>query len=264
MYLVYILQSHNCSYIGMTNDFFRRWQRAGINWRTSTDLWNYIHFFANVEVPVSVASPRMAKSSVVGNLFSKVSGKEYIIGHMPYSDGGKCLVEKYISKTITIVRDPRDMALSMLSHIRERPLHMAYSYLFNQIQDDQKRLEAIVKGYENEFGYLVGLNEMYSSMLLWGYQQNNLILRFEDLVGKKGGGTDDLQFKSVKAIAQHIGILDQFSNEKISSIGSQSFGKTTTFRKGQIGRWVDLLNKNEKYEVPFLRLLKLKHLNLEV
>ena len=116
--------------------FFRRWQRAGINWRTSTDLWNYIHFFANVEVPVSVASPRMAKSSVVGNLFSKVSGKEYIIGHMPYSDGGKCLVEKYISKTITIVRDPRDMALSMLSHIRERPLHMAYSYLFNQIQID--------------------------------------------------------------------------------------------------------------------------------
>lgn len=27
MYLVYILQSHNCSYIGMTNDFFRRWQQ---------------------------------------------------------------------------------------------------------------------------------------------------------------------------------------------------------------------------------------------
>ena len=27
MYVVYILKSHNCSYIGMTNDFFRRWKQ---------------------------------------------------------------------------------------------------------------------------------------------------------------------------------------------------------------------------------------------
>ena len=27
MYVVYILKSHNCSYIGMTNDIFRRWQQ---------------------------------------------------------------------------------------------------------------------------------------------------------------------------------------------------------------------------------------------
>ena len=27
MYVVHILKSHNCSYIGMTNDFFRRWQQ---------------------------------------------------------------------------------------------------------------------------------------------------------------------------------------------------------------------------------------------
>ena len=27
MFVVYILKSHNCSYIGMTNDFFRRWQQ---------------------------------------------------------------------------------------------------------------------------------------------------------------------------------------------------------------------------------------------
>ncbi len=31
MYLVYILHSHNCSYVGMTNDFERRWkQHTGI------------------------------------------------------------------------------------------------------------------------------------------------------------------------------------------------------------------------------------------
>ena len=27
MYLVYILRSHNCSYIGMTNDFEKRWKQ---------------------------------------------------------------------------------------------------------------------------------------------------------------------------------------------------------------------------------------------
>ena len=48
MYLVYILKSHNRSYIGMTNDFFKRWQqhnkilKGGAKYTSKYDNWSPI------------------------------------------------------------------------------------------------------------------------------------------------------------------------------------------------------------------------------
>lgn len=48
MYLVYILKSQNRSYIGMTNDFFKRWQqhnkilKGGAKYTSKYDDWNPI------------------------------------------------------------------------------------------------------------------------------------------------------------------------------------------------------------------------------
>ncbi len=226
--------------------FFRRWQRAGINWRTSTALENYLYLFSKDEVPVSVASPRSAKSRVVANLFKATKGGEYIIGHMPYSDAGRAIIQKYIAKTITIVRDPRDMALSMMNHIKTRPSHMAHNYLFKHLKDDNSRLHAIVTGYKNDFGSLVGIEKMYTSMLEWEKVNTNITLRFENLVGLKGGGSASSQVTAIRCILDHLELFGNMTIEKIHEIGSSSFGKTTTFRKGQIGGWKSRLTEHEK------------------
>jgi predicted GIY-YIG superfamily endonuclease len=48
MYLVYILKSQNRSYIGMTNNFFKRWQqhnkilKGGAKYTSKYDHWNPI------------------------------------------------------------------------------------------------------------------------------------------------------------------------------------------------------------------------------
>jgi predicted GIY-YIG superfamily endonuclease len=48
MYLVYILRSNNRSYIGMTNDFFRRWKqhnkiiKGGAKYTSKYDEWSPI------------------------------------------------------------------------------------------------------------------------------------------------------------------------------------------------------------------------------
>ena len=68
-----------------------------------------MEYFSKDEIPVSVASPRMAKSGVVTNLLSSARDGEYIISHMPYSEKGNELVHKHISKTITIIPDLRDI-----------------------------------------------------------------------------------------------------------------------------------------------------------
>lgn len=226
--------------------FFRRWQRAGINWRTSTALGNYLRYFSKDEVSVSVGSPRMAKSGVVANLLSEAQEGEYIIGHMPFSEQANKLIQKYILKTITIIRDPRDMALSMLSHIKERPSHMAHTYLYSQLKTKNERLMAVVNGYDNEFGSLAGLEAMYRSMLLWGNQSGCILLKFEDLVGEQGGGDNSIQYDVIKSVINHLELVEQMSDEKILAMGFESFGKTTTFRKGQIGKWNELLDEKDK------------------
>ena len=226
--------------------YYRRRQKAGINWRTSTEIGNYLRFFSNHEILVSVASPRVAKAGVVANLLSKVQNHEYIIGHMPYSKEGDRIVCQFIDKTITIIRDPRDMAISMLSHIGERPTHMAHHYLFNVLSTNSERLEAVVLGYNNQYGSLTGVLNMYNSMLKWGDRDHNLTLKFEDLVGEKGGGKNNAQFDAINRMVKHLGLMDMVDDRSIVSIGVDSFGKTSTFRKGMIGKWNNVFNSADK------------------
>ena len=247
-----ILDQLNYKHTQLSNKFYskkpyyRRKQKAGINWRTSTEIGNYLRFFSNHEILVSVASPRAAKASVVANLLSKVQNDEYIIGHMPYSKEGGYVVGKFINKTITIIRDPRDMALSMLSHISERPTHMSHNYLFNVLSTDSERLEAIVCGYDNQHGNLTGVLNMYNSMLRWRGQDHNITLKFEDLVGEKGGGKSEMQFDEINRIVKHLDLVKTINDKDIVSIGLNSFGKTSTFRKGVIGKWKSAFNSKDK------------------
>ena len=146
---------------------------------------------------MSVASPRLVKPSLMTKTFSNVGNKQYIIGHMPFSVDGKKVIEEKISKTVTIIRDPRDMAISMINHCRTRPLHHAYEYLFNTLDSETDRLSAVVSGYDNQFGSLIGINKMYESMMKWQDEVDNITLKFEDLVGLRGGGNSEDQILSL-------------------------------------------------------------------
>lgn len=226
--------------------FLRRNIKAGINWRTSTEIGNYFRFLSNREVLVSVSSPRLAKSGVVIDTLSKMKDYEYLIGHMPFSEEGDKIVRNHVSKTITIVRDPRDMALSMLRHIAERPRHLNHFYLFNKLQTNSERFCALIYGFDNKFSRHVGLVQMYDSMLHWKKCDHNLTVKFEDIVGVKGGGKEDKQLNTLKKIVNHIELPNSFSDYEITNIGINAFGKTTTFRNGQIGKWRDTLSSIEK------------------
>ena len=83
-------------------------------------------------------------------------------------------------------------------------------------------------------------------MLSWGNQSGNILLKFEHLVGEQGGGNNAIQYDVVTRVINHLELVGQMSDEKILAMGFESFGKTTTFRKGQIGKWTDLLDEKDK------------------
>ena len=226
--------------------YFRRLQKAGINWRSSMDLYNYFSIIEKKTVLVSVASPRLVRASLIAKLFSKVEDNQYVIGHMPYSDDGKKVIQENIAKTITIIRDPRDMAISMINHSRTRPQHHAHKYLFDELKSESERLNAVLSGYDNHLGSLIGINQMYSSMLKWKEEVENITLKFEDLVGHRGGGSNENQILSIHNLIDYLDLVSEFDNEKVSNIAKNSFGVSGTFRKGKIGAWIDFFSHSDK------------------
>lgn len=72
-----------------------------------------------------------------------------------------------------------------------------------------------------------------------------MTIRFEDLIGSSGGGSDKKQIETVNAIVKHIGI--ELSQEEIQQIAAKSFFTgSRTFRKGHIGDWRNHFTEEHK------------------
>lgn len=82
----------------------------------------------------------------------------------------------------------------------------------------------------------------------WLHDPKILVIRFEDLVGEKGGGSKEKQVQTIKNIAQFLEI--ELSDDKIEKICQSLWGGTWTFRKGTIGQW------KEKFTEEHVRLFK--------
>ncbi len=231
----------NTFYLG--SPFYRRSQRAGINWRTANLLHERIKIHERKVLPVSVSSPVLITKSTYKQLFKVLYPGKFIIGHVPYSSEAEKVHNSVLDHSITIIRDPRDMILSMLRHIKDRPQHHSHDYLFNSLKTDKDRFFAVADGFNNPEARLVGVKNMIESMLKWQQDPNNLLIKFEDIVGPSGGGDISLQKKAINKILTFIDAKNLSNN--FEEIAKDSFGKSSTFRKGQIYGWKEKLSKEE-------------------
>ncbi len=140
-------------------------------------------------------------------------------------------------KVIFLIRDPRDQAISLLHYIddsgwvygklsRESEPYCSLSF------DD--KLHEIITGKRTRFCALKGLFVKY---LPWIGQKFVLTVRFEDLVGKEGGGSRKQQLQEIARIAKFLNM--DLTKEQLEERSRGLFGQpgVKTFRKGQIGEW---------------------------
>ncbi len=158
------------------------------------------------------------------NLFFLLSlNKEKILfSHLNYKISYSKLLDQ--EKTIVLfnIRDPRDQAVSHAHWQKDFPAFYpdAIALSFNKV------LINIIKE----------IDAYYNIWLPWMDYPYALTVRFEDLVGSKGGGDDARQLAAIKDIAKHVSV--ELSEERAQQIATNLFGITkNTFRKGQIGAW---------------------------
>lgn len=170
--------------------------------------------------------------------------------HLIYNEVNKIKISNGNIVKFLMIRDPRDQVVSHAYYIKRLPkvypqfigwsIEEIIIYLIDSASCQRASKEGI-PSYSLESFFI-------DEYLNWAQDQSFLVLRFENLVGLKGGGCDKLQQHEIKKIVNHLGL--NLSNEKIEHIADSIFGGSVTFRKGLIGSW------KEEFTQDHIRLWK--------
>lgn len=216
---------------------------GGVNIDASTtNLFKRSENFDKETVIIGVDSPRLVSLNAIKDSLKILKTGSYGICHIPYSEKLKCFFEEIDIKLVLILRDPRDVVVSHAKYIANEKSHFLYDLYKNMTESE--RIITSITGINNGKIKLLNINERFLSVIPWKWQSITYTTYFERLIGPKGGGTIDLQYKELRCIANHLNIT--YNDNDIYQIADHLFGGTKTFRKGIIGNWKDCFTNEHK------------------
>lgn len=178
--------------------------------------------------------------------FSNLPDTSFWATHSPFVEEYATILSQPKYQIIFIYRDPRDVITSLALYIRGKD--KKFWPKAQQLSLDETITRLIVGGESlhvtSHHISKNGVRNMYESYLPWRNLSNVLSVRFEDLIGPKGGGNKDDQIRSIREIAHHIG--KEISVAEAIAYGDTIFGKTHSFNKGQIGSWKEYFTPKHK------------------
>jgi hypothetical protein len=194
-----------------------------------------------VEVGLDIAA--CARASWVIKSLNNIQDGHYAGGHLPYSD---CMLDLANSRGVQvmhILRDPRDVLLSWAHYVPKTDWH--YGRLGLEGHTLEERVKKILHGYQSGAFKIESFLNILRRSNSWIEQEGVLAVRFEDLVGPKGGGNTEVQINAIHRIASFVD-AGQVNMDKVCS---ELFGGTKVFRKGKIGSWKDEFSSSLVNEV---------------
>ena len=95
-----------------------------------------------------------------------------------------------------MIRDPRDIVVSQMFYVLKRKRHSHHQH-FSSLNSDREKLMTAIKGEPSVNTTSIGERlEKYSGWL----DSGAFVVRFEDLIGYRGGGSEDKQRMVLKSI----------------------------------------------------------------
>jgi hypothetical protein len=189
------------------------------------------------KVTIGVASPQRIDRRWLERRLSRVADGCFVTAHCVYSPELASLLAGERMRVVCILRDPRDVAVSQMHHIKQRKQHFAHE-AFLKLPSDHERLLHSIRGGELGGRRLQSLDERYRQFLGWQDDDNAMVVKFEDLVGPRGGGSAEAQQLAVAGVASHLGVEEA----TMGVVEENLFGVGRTFRKGQIGGWREVFS----------------------
>ncbi|MEY8870692.1 sulfotransferase domain-containing protein [Meridianimaribacter flavus] len=173
---------------------------------------------------------------------SSLKKGQFLLSHMQYHDSILKTANNNDVKIIHLVRDPRDVLLSHLNYIEKMDTTQKSHKFIKQYDTRLDKLKAMIEGNKD---VLEPFPEVLNKFQTWKDQQEVLCVKFEHLIGPNGGGDKQKQIEAVNKISQFISV--KIEDKELNNICDNIFSsKSSTFNKGKIGNWKNVLNDEEK------------------
>lgn len=164
-------------------------------------------------------------------LVQTVRGGQFFTAHLPFDDAIHRILHREEVRSTFMARDPRDILVSQFHYIMGLKRHDLHEYLAGLGRDDL-RWNALAFGVEGPLA-ITGVQDRLAAFQGWLTAPGVLVVRFEDLVGARGGGDEATKAETLRAIASHCGLSDAGIEERSATASNP----TATLRKGKANAW---------------------------
>ena len=177
-------------------------------------------------------NPENVGAEGLAGVLRKLRPGQVVLAHLPFDPAYPELVERQGVRALFAVRDPRDIAVSLAHYIEGRgdhPLHFVYS----SRPDERSRIELAILGDADVRPPAPSLESLLAGFAGW-LKSGAPVVRFEELIGVRGGGDADAQAQAVADMYSYLGL------DPGKDVADRLFSTASpTFRAGQIGQWRD-------------------------
>ncbi|HND61298.1 MAG TPA: sulfotransferase domain-containing protein [Opitutaceae bacterium] len=180
--------------------------------------------------PAEDAATIDGQASRFADQVATLGDRQVVHHHVPFSAGLASRLAAAGVPVVFVYRDPRDVLLSMADYILNQgsPAHLAGRFA------GRSRAELVQVLWAGD-DLLVPLAAYIDAFDGWRTDPRTVSVRFEDLIGERGGGTAEIQSAALRRIAGQLGAVTPAA---LARAQAKTFNpKAGTFFKGQAGRW---------------------------
>ena len=181
---------------------------------------------------VGIDSPIKLPKRAIHNILGNVGEDGFLSAHLGYSDELLLKVLEMEFVPLLIVRDPRAVLASFVPFVASYKPHALHRKFLNMTKKEQ--YWAAFKGGCFGSVELASMLVRCEAMEPWHAHDAVMKVRFEDIVGFGGGGSDVRQVQTLRLFCQAL----ELPEDSADIVSEQLFGQGRgTFRRGQIDSW---------------------------
>ena len=183
----------------------------------------------------------------VARYVDQVRPGQFFSAHLFWTQEMQDIIAARGIPTVFVLRDPRDILISRLHYTAGLKRHWMHKFFTENYHTDVERLRLLIEGHEAN-PVVIPMRNVLESFQPWLTAPGVLAVKFEDLVGERGGGSAQKKLEVLTQIAEHCCLPTAHLDE----LARTATGATATLRKGKIGGWradmpgeiVDLLHRD--------------------
>jgi sulfotransferase 6B1 len=179
----------------------------------------------------TVSEGNIGRFDGLDGLVAKLRPGQVVASHLRFQPGYPAILESRGARGIFLIRDPHDIVVSQVHYVSKRVDHRHHD-VFAGLPDMKARLRLAIAGDPEQHVSSIGERLDFFA----GWLDACLVVRFEDLVGPKGGGDLDRQMGAVASMYDALSM--DVDDTAVASICDRLFSSDSpTFRQGAIGGW---------------------------